>query len=78
MATVNVRELRNHGGEVLERVIAGETITVSKSGQDVAELRPIPRRGVSSEELLRRWKRLPRIEPAALRADIDSIFDTSL
>jgi prevent-host-death family protein len=78
MASVNVRELRNHGGDVLDRVMAGETITISRSGRDVAELRPIRGRGVSSQEVLRRWKTLPEVDPAALRADIDAILDTSL
>jgi prevent-host-death family protein len=78
MSVVNVRDLRNHGGEVLERVIAGETITVSKSGLEVAELRPLRRRGVSADEVVRRWKGLPSVDPAALKADIDSILDTSL
>lgn len=29
MASVSIRELRNHGGEVVERVMAGETVTVT-------------------------------------------------
>jgi prevent-host-death family protein len=78
MSVVNVRDLRNHGGEVIERVIAGETITVSKSGLEVAELRPLRRRGVSAAEVVRRWKTLPSVDPAALRADIDAILDSSL
>jgi prevent-host-death family protein len=75
---VNVRELRNHGGEVLDRVVAGETVTISRSGQDVAELRPLRRRGLSAEEILRRRRGAPSVNPLALRADIDALFDTSL
>jgi prevent-host-death family protein len=78
MSTVNVRDLRNHGGDVLDRVVAGETITVSRSGQDVAELRPLRKRGLSAEELLRRHRGVPAVDPVALRADIDALFDTSL
>jgi prevent-host-death family protein len=78
MSVVNVRDLRNHGGEVLDRVIAGETVVVSKSGQEVAELRPLRSRGASAGEVLRRWKSLPAIDPDLLRRDIDDVLDTSL
>ncbi|MBA3287839.1 MAG: type II toxin-antitoxin system prevent-host-death family antitoxin, partial [Acidimicrobiia bacterium] len=33
MVEVTVRELRNHGGEVLDRVIAGERLTVTRDGR---------------------------------------------
>ncbi|HEX3680307.1 MAG TPA: type II toxin-antitoxin system prevent-host-death family antitoxin, partial [Galbitalea sp.] len=73
MSTVNVRDLRNHGGDVLDRVMAGEVIIVTRSGQEVAELRPLRRHGLSAEELVRRWKNVPSVDPVALRADIDAI-----
>lgn len=75
---VNVRELRNHGGEVLDRVAAGETITVTRSGRPVAELRPILSPGPTTEELIARRRRLPLVDPAALRHDIDTVLDPSL
>ena len=40
MAEVIVRDLRNHGGEVLHRVARGEVITISRDGRQVAELSP--------------------------------------
>lgn len=44
METVTVRELRNHGGEVLDRVARGEALVVTRDGTEVAELRPRTRR----------------------------------
>jgi prevent-host-death family protein len=78
MITVTVRDLRNHGGRVLERVAAGETLTVTMDGRPIAELRPLPGVAVSSSALLARWKRLPAVDAGALRRDIDRTLDTSL
>lgn len=78
MAVVNVRELRNHGGDVLDRVEAGETITIVRAGRPVAELTPLPRRGLDPATLLERWRHLPHVDPAALRADIDAVVDPAL
>jgi prevent-host-death family protein len=78
MGTVSVRELRNHGGRVLQRVARGETLTVTMDGKPIAELRPLKGRGLSPDELRRRLKGLPAVDAAKLRADIDRLFDTSL
>jgi prevent-host-death family protein len=75
---VSIRELRNHGGEVVDRVAAGERLTVTRSGKPVAELRPVGRPGVRAEVLLERWRRLPRLDPDRLREDVDSVLDSSL
>ena len=77
MAEVTVRDLRNHGGEVVDRVSKGERVTVTRAGKPVAELRPLARATVSREVLLDRWRRLPVVDPAALRADIDAIIDSA-
>jgi prevent-host-death family protein len=75
---VAVRELRNNGGEVLERVAAGEPLLVTRDGHPIAELRPIPRRPLPAATLLERWRHLPELDPARLRADIDDLLDPSL
>jgi prevent-host-death family protein len=75
---VSVRDLRNHGGDVLARVQHGETLTVTSDGTPVAELRPLPRRSRSAGELVARRKSLPPVDVDALRADVDSILDQSL
>jgi antitoxin (DNA-binding transcriptional repressor) of toxin-antitoxin stability system len=78
MSEVTIRELRNHGGEVLERVARGEALTVTRDGQAIAELRPLPRRPVPSAVLVKRWRALPPVDGAKLRADIDNLLDQSL
>jgi prevent-host-death family protein len=74
---VSVRDLRNHGGDVLDRVAAGEVVTVTRDGKPVAELRPLDKPALTSETLLRRWRRLPALDGARLRADIDAVIDSS-
>ena len=78
MDSVSVRDLRNNGGEVLRRVERGERIVVTRDGAPVAELRPLPRPSVGPAELIRRRKHLPRVDPDALRRDIDTLIDPSL
>lgn len=78
MRTVTVRDLRNNGGRVLERVANGESLTVTLDGRPVAELRPLPGPALSVAALLGRWRRLPVIDPVALRADLDRTIDSSL
>ncbi len=75
---VNIRELRNHGGDVVDRVAAGEHLTVTRSGKPVAELRPVARPAVKAEVLLERWRRLPHLDPDRLREDVDELLDPSL
>jgi prevent-host-death family protein len=78
MAEVAVRDLRNHGGEILNRVAGGETLTVTRDGDPVAELRPLPKRPLRAERLLERWRALPAVDPAKLRSDIDELLDPTL
>jgi len=78
MAEVTVRDLRNHGGEILDRVAGGESLTVTRDGRALAELRPLPRRPLPATVLLERWRHMPAVDPARLRADIDSVLDPAL
>jgi prevent-host-death family protein len=78
MAEVAIRDLRNHGGEILNRVAAGEPLTVTRDGEPIAELRPLPRRPIPAVVLLQRWRRVPPVDPARLRADIDTVLDPAL
>jgi prevent-host-death family protein len=78
MAEVTIRDLRNHGGEVIDRVIAGEALVVTRAGKPVAELRPIRRRGLDMATILARWRNLPPVDPIAFRADIDEAIDPRL
>lgn len=78
MDAVSVRELRNHGGEVLDRVARGESLVVTRDGAEVAELRPRPRRSPAAADLIARRRRLPPVDPAAMRRDIDTVLDPEL
>lgn len=77
MTKVSIRDLRNHGGEVVDRAARGEEITITRSGRAVAELRSV-RPPLSAEALLGRRRRLPAVDPGALRADVDRLLDTRL
>ena len=77
MADITIRELRNHGGEVVDRAARGERITITRSGRPVAELRAL-RPPLSADALVERWKRLPPVDLAALRADIDELINPGL
>ncbi|MCA1695888.1 MAG: type II toxin-antitoxin system prevent-host-death family antitoxin [Actinobacteria bacterium] len=78
MATVNIRDLRNRGGEVVDRVQRGEHITITRSGKSVAQLIPLTRPALPRETLLSRWRHLPLVDPVSLGADIDDVVDASL
>lgn len=78
MAEVSIRDLRNHGGDVVDRAARGEKITITRAGKPVAQLRPVPPHPVAAEQLLARWNRLPRLDAEALRADIDATLDARL
>jgi prevent-host-death family protein len=78
MAEVTIRELRNHGGDVVDRAAKGERLTITRSGKPVAELRPLGRQPVLLEVLIARRRRLPPIDPTRLRKDLDQTLDPSL
>ena len=77
-AVVTVRDLRNRGGQVLDEVARGQSVTVTRDGAPIAELRPVPRRGASAVELIARRRFLPTLDPSGLRADIDGAVDMRL
>jgi prevent-host-death family protein len=78
MESVTVRELRNNGGRVLQRVADGETLTVTMDGQPIAELRPVAARALPAAALLKRWQQLPPVDVHQLRADLDAVLDSAL
>jgi len=78
MKTVTIRDLRNRGGDVVDRVEAGEHVTVTRDGRAVAELRPPRSRGISAAALLERWRRVPTVDGGELRRDIDALIDPDL
>lgn len=73
-----MRQLRNEGAAVIDRVLSGEHITITRDGEPVAELSPLRRRPLHRDVLMQRFRTLPSMDPARLRADIDAIIDPSL
>ena len=78
MADVTLRELRNRGGEVVDRVVAGEVLTVTRDGIPVARLSPLPGRALPATVLLDRWRNLPSMDAGSLRRDLDRVIDPTL
>lgn len=69
MAKIPQKELRNNIGEVLRRAEAGEEITITVSGREVARLGPLARRQwVSGAPLQAVWRTPP---PRSLAADLE-------
>jgi prevent-host-death family protein len=75
---VSIRDLRNHGGEIVERVEHGEAVQITRDGRPVAELRPLGVQTLALSVILERFRSLPAVDPAAMRRDIDAIVDMSV
>lgn len=61
MTVIGQRELRNDNGEIVRRVEAGESFTVTRNGKPVADL--VPHRPATKR------RSIPTAEVAALLAD---------
>lgn len=78
MDEVTIRDLRNAGGEVMQRVENGESLTVTRSGVAVGELRPLPKPRVSASALVARWRGVPAVDGETFRSDVDAGPDPAL
>jgi prevent-host-death family protein len=78
MHEVSVRELRNYGGQILDRVEGGESMTITRDGKPVARLIPLPTPRLTTTALLERWRNVPAIDGDALRDDISQVLDLDL
>ena len=78
MSEVSIRELRNHGGEIVDRVAQGEQVTITRAGRAVAKLQPLGSAPVQVSALLARWRHLPAVDADLLRSDIDATLDSRL
>lgn len=68
METMSHRDMRNHSGELLRRVQAGESVIVTSRGQSVAIVSPIGRNVLDDLEQQGQLRRARR--PVASLADI--------
>lgn len=75
---MTIRELRNQGGAVIDRLAPDEVVTVTRDGEPVAELRRLGRRPLTTKQLIERYRHVPSMDYDELRADIDAIIDPSL
>ena len=78
MRTVSLRELRNHSGDVLDSVVRGESVTLTRQGEPIAELRPLTATCTPASALPARWRGIPILDLAGLRADLDDVTDPTL
>lgn len=76
---ITQRELRNDSGAILREVQAGQTITVTRNGVPVAELRAVPqRRFVLRAVIAEAARRAPRVDFDRLRTELDAVVDQSV
>lgn len=78
---ITQRELRNDSGAILREVEAGETIIVTRRGVPVAEMTALRHRRptlVSAAVALESAAKLPHIDAAQFRADLDAVIDQDL
>ena len=69
------RDLRNHGSRVIDQVLAGEYLTVTRDGHAVAVLKPLPQKALEATALLERWRTLPPADGNSLKRDLGSLID---
>lgn len=78
MGEISIRDLRNHGGDVVDRAVRGEHLTITRDGKPVAALGPLRRSPMALEVLIDRRRQLPAVDPELLRRDLDTVVDPSL
>lgn len=75
MRSIGLRELRQNASEYVRRAEAGETIAITVSGREVAQLTPSPRQVWRSMKELPDALRHPLDDPD-WEADMDAIDQT--
>ena len=75
MSAVSIRDLRNSGGDIVDRAARGEEITITRDGVPVAELRPVARPGLSADAVLGRYRHAPKVDAERLREELDALLD---
>ena len=67
MSEVSVAEAKAHLSEILDRVEAGETVTITRRGRPVARLSGVqaPKKPIDFEELKKFRESMPRLRKSA-------------
>jgi prevent-host-death family protein len=78
MSEISIRELRNHGGDVVDRAAKGERLTITRSGKPVAELTPLSLEPKPLELIIAARRHLPPVDPDELRRELDRVLDPAL
>jgi prevent-host-death family protein len=73
MTYVSTRELRNNGGEIVDRAARGEQITITRGGKPVARLSPLHPEP-TADVILERFRGQAPIDYEAFRADVDEVM----
>ena len=74
--TITQRELRNDNAEIMRALEGGDSFVITRNGVPVGRLTPVAKRTfVPANELRQAFARLPRVEYARLRADLDEYVD---
>jgi prevent-host-death family protein len=77
MKVISQREFRNHSADVMDEVEKGQVYRITRSGTEVAELRPLNRRRrLTAEELVARHRLLPGVDYGRMRREADEFFGT--
>ena len=76
MRTITQSKLRKESAAILRDVQAGQSVTVTRNGTPVAELRPVARRRfVSGAAVAEAASAMPGIDAARFRADLEMVVD---
>ncbi|MFM1917353.1 MAG: hypothetical protein RJB01_868 [Actinomycetota bacterium] len=73
-----MRELRNYGGQILDCIEGGESMTIIRDGTPVARLTPLPQPRLTAAVLCQRWANVPSIDADQLRADSAAVLNFEL
>lgn len=77
MKVITQREFRNHSAAIMDAVESGETYHITRNGVEVAEVRPLSRRRrLTAEELVEQHRKLPHVDYARMRQEVDEFFGT--
>lgn len=74
---MSIRELRNNGGEIVDRAARGEQITITRGGKPVARLSPLHSE-LTADAVLEQFRSLEPVDYEAFRADVDQFVDWEL